>query len=346
LREEIIFEKLAGKKGDVGLITLNRPEALNALTYNMCQQLNIQLTQWEQDEDIKAVIIQGNGERAFCAGGDIRKIYTLGQSKDYTQALAFFAEEYKLNEKISNYTKPYIALMNGITMGGGMGISIHASHRVATEKTIMAMPETGIGFFPDIGASYFLSRCSYEIGTYLALTGLHINAADAAYIELVDALVSSTHCQEIIDKIVSTALGSTPHQAVTEIINGFAVFEEITDLRLHRESIAQAFSQPSVEAIIAYLKNYQSDWHEQAIQAFANKSPTSLKVTLAQLRRGVALNLKQCLEMEYRMAAHFLQQSDFYEGVRALLIDKDKSPQWSPGSLDKVSAEMVACFFE
>lgn len=342
---EILFEEIKGKKGDVGLITLNRPKALNALTYNMCRLMNEQLAEWEEEDYIKAVIIQGAGDKAFCAGGDIRKIYELGINHKYDEAMLFFAEEYRLNAKIHNFKKPYIAILDGITMGGGMGVSIHGSHRIATERMTMAMPETSIGFFPDIGGSYFLSRCPDEVGTYLALTGAHINAVDAAYADLIDGLVSSTHCQEIIQMIAATPLGDEPRETVSNILKEFAVYEEFTPLKQFRESIEECFSQSSIESIITHLKKHKGEWHTKAAETLSSKSPTSLKVTLAQLRNGVGLDIHQCLRMEYNMVAHFLRQHDFYEGIRAMLVSKDKNPKWNPSTLDKVSKDFIEDVF-
>jgi len=345
-QDEVLFEELKGKQGNVGLITLHRPQVLNTLTFNMCKLMNETLARWEQADNIKAVIIRGAGDKAFCAGGDIRTIYELGKHKKLDEALRFFKEEYQLNARIYNFPKPYIALLDGITMGGGMGVSIHGNFKIATERMVMAMPETGIGFFPDIGASYFLSRCTDEIGTYLALTGAHINAADAAYLNLVDALVSSTHCQDIIDSITMTPLGKAPNETIRQIMRDFAVIEESTALKLYRDSIQNCFKEMSIESIIEHLKKYKSEFHEKTLAQFKGKSPTSLKVTLAQLRKGVGLNFKRCLQMEYNMVNQFLKHHDFYEGVRALLIDKDKTPKWKPSTLDKVSKEQVESYFE
>jgi len=210
---------------------------------------------------------------------------------------------------------------------------------------VLAMPETAIGFFPDIGGSHFLSRCPDEVGTYLALTGARINAVDAAYAELTDVLVSSTHQQDIIDCIAQTAFGDNPKAMVSHILHEFAVYEEFTELNQFRETIAECFAHTSMEAIVDCLKKHKGEWHEKAIKMLLDKSSTSLKVTLAQLRNGVSLDIHQCLQMEYRMVGNFLRSHDFYEGIRAVLIDKDKKAKWLPATLDKVSKGLVESFF-
>jgi enoyl-CoA hydratase len=344
-KKEIFFEEIKGEGGNIGVITLNRPEVLNALTYNMCQQMNRYLDAWEQNSDIKAVIIQSNEKRAFCAGGDIRKIYDLGQEKRFDEALAFFKEEYTLNHKIHHYTKPYIALLDGITMGGGLGLSIHGSHRVATLNMSLAMPETAIGFFPDIGGSYFLSRCPFEMGIYLGLTGHRIQAADALAIGLIDHLVLSTSLSEIVAKIISTPFDEDPHTCVTNILREFNLNDVSSTLMYHAHDIQSCFNAENVMDIIERLQEKRTPWADETLTALKAKSPTSLKVTLLQLRKGFQLNLTECLAMEYTMVSHFLHEHDFYEGIRAMLVDKDKNPQWQPAELEDVNEQRIKAYF-
>lgn len=343
---DLIFEELDGRGGAIGVITLNRPQALNALTHAMCMVLDKQLYHWEDNDDVKAVVIQGAGDKAFCAGGDIRHLYDLGRQGDIAQAMTFFQDEYRLNYHIANYRKPYIAFLNGITMGGGMGLSVHGRHRVGTEKLMMAMPETGIGFFPDIGATYFLSRCTDEVGTYLGLTGARMDAADAKYVGLIDEVISSNHLPEVLKKLQDTPLHDDANDIVAIILQAFSARIEASPLRYHHEDLLECFNQNSVEEIINKLKQHHSPWRDQTIELLHNKSPSSLKVTLEALRRGIAIDLSACLSMEYTLCYHFLKQHDFYEGIRALLVDKDKNPHWQPTTLSDVSVNQVAAYFE
>jgi enoyl-CoA hydratase len=208
---EILFEKMPGQVGALGLITLNRPQALNALSHEMIIKMYQQLIHWKEDAEVKAIVIQGAGEKAFCAGGDIRKVYDAKNDEALTMK-QFFWDEYRLNSLIHHYSKPYIALLNGITMGGGVGVSLHGSHRVATEKFLFAMPETGIGFFPDIGGSYFLSRCKGRMGIYLGLTGARIKAADALYLNIANHFVGAEKLAELISVLAASDLGGNAYQ--------------------------------------------------------------------------------------------------------------------------------------
>lgn len=343
--QEVLFEEIPGNGGRIGLITLNRPQALNALTHNMCRLIETKLHYWAEDQQIKAVVVQGVGEKAFCAGGDIRHLYDLGKKEKYDEAMQFFEDEYRLNYRISHYEKPYIAFMDGITMGGGMGLSIHGAFRVGTERLTMAMPETGIGFFPDIGGTYFLSRCPDETGTYLGLTGARIDAADALYINLIDHVVAAYRLPELLNMLIETEFSPEEPEIVTGILKRFNTPTEASELYCHRDIIETCFSMDTVEAIIEALKAHQAPWYQQAVENIKKKSPLSLKVTLEALRRGLTMDLKRCQEMEYNLCYHFFRDHDFYEGVRALLVDKDKNPQWQPASLDRVSKEKVCSYF-
>jgi enoyl-CoA hydratase/carnithine racemase len=343
---ELIFEEHNGRGGAIGVITLNRPQALNALTHAMCIAIDQQLYQWETDDGIKAVIIQGSGDKAFCAGGDIRHLYDLGKQGAYPQAMQFFHDEYRLNYHIAHYKKPYIAFLNGVTMGGGMGLSIHGRHRVGTENLIMAMPETGIGFFPDIGATHFLSRCPDETGIYLGLTGARMNAADAYHVGLIDVILSSNHLPEILHQLIDTRLEDDANEIIAIILQAFSVRVESSPLRFHHEDLLECFSHDNIERIISALKQHTSPWREDALKSLQKKSPSSLKVTLEALRRGISMNLAACLTMEYSLCGRFLKGHDFYEGIRALLIDKDKQPHWQPATLDDFSHHSLNYYFE
>jgi enoyl-CoA hydratase/carnithine racemase len=344
--QDVLFEVIQGNGGGIGLITLNRPQALNALTHTMCLKIDETLQFWEEDQHIKAVVTQGVGEKAFCAGGDIRSLYDLGKQQRYDEAMQFFNDEYRLNYRISHYSKPYIAFMDGITMGGGMGLSIHGAFRIGTERLSMAMPETGIGFFPDIGGTYFLPRCPDEMGTYLGLTGARINAADALYVNLIDHVVPSYRLPELLNLLVETEFASSDLEIVNELLAKFNTPTEASELYCHRDIIEECFAKDTIEAIMDTLKKHQATWYQQALESLKKKSPLSLKVTLEALRRGVTMDLKHCQQMEFNLCYHFMRDHDFYEGVRALLIDKDKNPQWLPASLDKASKAKVDSYFE
>lgn len=343
---EVIFEELTSLGGAIGTITLNRPQALNALNHSMCNAIYHQLRAWQEMPHIKAVIIRGAGDKAFCAGGDIRQLYDNGQQGEMRKALEFFHDEYRLNLFIANFSKPYIAFVDGITMGGGMGLSIHGSHRVGTERLMMAMPETGIGFFPDIGGTYFLPRCPNEIGTYLGLTGARMNAPDALDAGLIDHLVPSHTIDNIIRALLNSEFSTDANATVTTILQSFTFATEASTLNRHSDIIEECFSHDTVESIFMALNTRESTWATQTLETLKQKSPTSLKVTLQALRRGLALDLPACLQMEYRLSEHFMQSHDFYEGVRALIVDKDKNPQWLPATLDKVTGEIVDSYFK
>uniref|UniRef100_A0A8C2JIR1 3-hydroxyisobutyryl-CoA hydrolase n=1 Tax=Cyprinus carpio TaxID=7962 RepID=A0A8C2JIR1_CYPCA len=280
---EVLFEKV----GNAGVITLNRPKALNALNLTMIRHIYPQLKKWDKDSETDLVIIKGAGDKAFCAGGDIRAITEAGKAGDsLTQDL--FREEYILNNTIGTYQKPYVALIDGITMGGGVGLSVHGRFRVATEKTLFAMPETGIGLFPDVGGGYFLPRLQGKLGLFLALTGFRLKGRDVQRVGLATHFVQS-------DKIVSLQ-------------------KDLVDLK-----------SPSNSDV-----------------TLAKMSPTSLKLTFRQIQEGERMSLQEVLVMEYRLSQACMRGNDFYEGVRAVLIDKDQSPKWKPSTLSGVSEQRDA----
>jgi enoyl-CoA hydratase/carnithine racemase len=339
---EIIFTELDGLDGKLGLITLNRPQALNALNHLMFKALN-QLQSWEDDDNITAVIIRGEG-RAFCAGGDMRAAYQQGLKKD-PELKNYFGDEYRMNSRVYHFSKPYIALLDGITMGGGAGVSIYGSHRIATNNLVFAMPETGIGFFPDIGASYFLSRLPHRLGFYLGLTGASITAADCLALGLIDQVVARESFEKIISKLQVTELLKHPDAAVAEVIRHFEEAVPKSELMVHQMEIETCFSKDTVEDILETLERYPTAWCEEVFNNMALKSPTSLKVTLRELQLAEKLSFDQALGMEYKLMCHFIQGHDLYEGVRAALIDKDKKPVWKPNRVEDVSDDVVASYF-
>lgn len=330
-------EVVTAVQASVGRITLNRPKALNALTLGMVRAMAAVLDEWAGRADVAVVVIAGAGERGLCAGGDLRAIWESRRRGDGL-ARTFWREEYALNARIATYPKPLVALMDGIVMGGGVGVSAHARHRVVTERTRLAMPEVGIGFSPDVGGTWLLSRAPGETGIWMALTGQPVGAADAIHAGLADVLVPSDRLPEL-----STELGASPVEAALRIATsepGEAL------LRRLRPDIDRAFGFDAVEQIGDALRQSGADWARDALEAMAGKSPTALKLALASLRRARGLpGLRACLEMEYRMACRLFDGHDFIEGIRAAVIDKDRTPRWQPARLEEVSDATIEAYF-
>ncbi len=338
---------LLSQRGSVGFIVLNRPKALNAITFDMVTCIHAALTKWEADPAIKAVVIEGAGDRAFCAGGDVIAVSKAGQTQD-PLSREFFQAEYRLNRAIHQYSKPYIAFLDGITMGGGVGLSVHGDCRIVTERTMFAMPETGIGLFPDVGGSYFLSRCPGQVGLYLGLTGARLGAADMLSIGLADHYMPAS-TREAFFAALENADWSTgsSKDVVGACAKDFLADAGTGDLEFQRDLIDETFSATTMEEILARLQAEGSDAAQTILKHLSTKSPTLLKVTLVQLRRGVQQDFDTNMQMEYRMVRHALRPgSDFHEGVRALLIDKDKSPHWSPDTMQAVLDTDVDAFFK
>lgn len=339
---ELIFEELPGREGSIGLITLNRQSVLNALNHAMINVLDEQLCRWQSQPTIKAVVIRASEGRAFCAGGDIRYVYEHKQAED--AALAdYFIDEYNLNHRIYHFTKPYIALQDGITMGGGAGISLHGSHRVGTERLTFAMPETGIGFYPDVGTTHFLANMPHKIGYYLGLTGARISAADSLATGIIQQLVKRESFLNIIFALLEAPLPD--NESVTKIIKKFALKAPHSELMAHAEEIARCFSKKTIEEILQTLETSASEWSRRVARTLKSKSPTSLKVTLHALQTAEQLSFSECIAMEKNVTLNFVKNADFFEGIRATIIDKDRKPNWSPPTLDEVTLEKVACYF-
>jgi 3-hydroxyisobutyryl-CoA hydrolase len=289
---------------------------------------------WNGNGVTKGIILQGSSEKAFCAGGDIKDIY-------YSKNPEFFKKEYKLNQMIGNLKIPHIAIIDGIVMGGGVGLSVHGSHRIATETSTFAMPETAIGFFCDVGGSHFLSRLPKHLGIYLALTGARLKGKELLYAGVATHYVP----REKLETLKSGIL--TKNEPLEEIIRGVHSEEGgIEKLNLPLDKIDTIFSKVTIEEIIAELEQGNDEWSKSTLKTLEKLSPTSLKVVLKQINNGKSMDLKQCLEMEYRIAEEMMSGSDFFEGVRAMLIDKDKSPKWNPSSLDQVTDEAVNAYFQ
>ena len=341
---EIQFEEISGRHGNLGLITLTRTQVLNALNQAMLNVLKQQLTEWETANHIKAVVIRAADGRAFCAGGDIRAVYDRHMAKDPTLA-QFFYNEYSLNRSIHHYSKPYIALIDGINMGGGVGISLHGSHRIATDRILFAMPETGIGFYPDVGTTYLLSRLPYNTGYYLGLSGARMTLNDCVALGLIDQGMKRDSFPELIYKLADTHFHHNAKEVVTGIIQEFAVSTDKSTLLQHQTEIMDCFSKQTIEEIIHALENYPSQWCHEAAASIKTKSPTSLKVTLHALQEAEKLEFDECMQMEYRLTSRFVQEHDFFEGIRAMVVDKDQTPHWKPETLEKVTTSAVKKYF-
>lgn len=340
-------------KNKTGFITLDRPKALNSLSLDMIRTITETLLAWRNDDAINAVVIGSSSEKAFCAGGDIRFFYEAGTSTPTGGSALledFFTEEYALNHLIHHYPKPYIALMDGIVMGGGMGIAqAGASNRmrIVTDRTRMAMPEVNIGLFPDVGGGYFLSRTPGEIGTYLGVSGEVIGAADALYAGLADVFLPAAQMPALSDMLASHAYGDLL-QAVRTFAEPFRTHADPANSMLarEREAIDRHFAHDDVRSICASLSKDGSPFSHKVLAVMNKRSPLMMCVTLAQLRHGTGISVGDCLRMERTMVRRSFEHGEVLEGVRAVVIDKDNSPQWSPGTLDEVTPEMVARFFE
>ncbi len=325
----------------LGIITLNRQHALNALNLPMVLALQEQLLQWQREDKIHAVVIQATPGKAFCAGGDVRWLYEAGRHHN-PQQMQFFWHEYQLNYLIHHLGKPYIALMNGITMGGGVGVSMHGSHPVASEQFTFAMPETSIGFFPDIGASHLLSRCPNGYGMYLGLTGERIAAEEAHALGLVKHVMPSHQFADVIPRLQDMDLSTNAFEQISHCLNTMSRPQPV-QLNPH---VSSCFQRLSVEAILDELDQINDAWSLKMSTVLSQKSPLSLKITFEQLQRAVSMNLAACLNMDFALVTHFMQEHDFYEGVRALLVDKDKTPKWLPAKLEDVGLDDVRKYFE
>lgn len=324
----MLFEEIISVDNQkIGKIILNRPQALNALTHDMFSDFRRQLEKWEQDKKIKAVIIRSNCEKAFCAGGDIRSVYENRQMGAET-LMSFFKLEYDTNRYLYHYPKPYIAFLHGITMGGGVGISLNGKYAVAVDDLRWAMPETLIGFFPDVGASYYLSRMG-AVGTYLALTGNSINAADAKKLNIVQHVVSADQLNAIEMQLLENDVDS-----VWRAIDTVSVTPSLDEAQIEKH-----FAFDDIETILSSLQKENNDWAKLTYQSLLNRSPTSVKVALMQLQYAKQKTLDAVIQMDLKIAHQMLKGHDFYEGIRAAVIDKDKNPQWRPAQFSEVNID-------
>lgn len=331
--------------GSTGRIRLNRPKALNSLTLAMVRDIEAALDTFEGDPRVAAVLITGEGERGLCAGGDIRMIYDSGKAGS-DEPTMFWREEYRMNARIARHSKPYVAIMDGIVMGGGVGVSVYGSHRIVTERTKLAMPEAGIGFFPDVGASWFLTRQEGELGTYAALTGAQLAAGDVIAFGLADVYVPSNRIPALVAALSQLPTTAT-YADVSATVGAFTETPPPAGVGSHRETIDRVFTFDTVEAIFQALEGEGTPFAEKTLTDLKTKSPLSLKVTLRLLRLGrSAPSLEACLEREFAATAVLLHGHDFFEGVRAAVIDKDRNPQWRPARIADVSEADVAAFFQ
>ena len=341
---DILFEV----KGRVGLVALNRPRALNALTQAMCLAHHRQLDAWRQDPGIDAVVVQGAGKKAFCAGGDVVALYKSGQrfkagDPGALEWRRFFHDEYRMNSAIHHFPKPYISILDGITMGGGVGISVHGSHRIATEATMMAMPETGLGLIPEVGGGHFMPRLPGATGMFLALTGQRVRAADCCYLGITQAFVSAERTDDLVERLVNSR--RLDHERITEIVGRHAGDPGGGKIEPLRADIDRLFAADTLDRLLEGLVAEGSEWALELVASLATKSPLSMRLTFRQLKQGAGLAFDENMAMEYRIVNRILEGHDFYEGVRAILIDKDNAPAWQPHNLKDVSDEMVAAHF-
>ncbi|HWK01133.1 MAG TPA: enoyl-CoA hydratase/isomerase family protein [Xanthobacteraceae bacterium] len=333
---EILFDR----KGAAGIVTLNRPKALNAITHDMIRQLTAKLEAWKADDGVTRIIVRANGERAFSAGGDLRGVTVRGRQEE---ALVFFADEYRLNAAIKRYPKPYIALIDGIVMGGGVGVSIHGSHRVAGDKFQFAMPEVGIGFFPDVGGTWMLPRLKGKIGTFCALTGERLKAADALFAGVCTHHVSAARFADLTEALCGNV-------SVDATLAAFAEPAPGGEIASKAGLIDRLFAGNEIEDILAALDREaaggsEAAWAAKIAALIRTKSPTSLRIALEQMKRGAGWTFEECMKAEYRIVSRVLYQDDFYEGVRAVIVDKDNAPRWNPPVLAEVSPQAIEALF-
>ncbi len=328
------------RRGSAGFVVLDRPRALNALTLPMVRVIAEALDVFESDDKVERVVVVSSGGRAFCAGGDIRRLYEQGKAGDYAGQLAFWREEYQLNRRIKRYSKPYVSLLDGIVMGGGVGLCVHGSHRVASESCLFAMPEVAIGFFPDVGASYVLPRLPRRVGAYLAATGLRAGAGDAVALGLAQSFVPSASFAALADALE----GSGP---VDDILARFAAAPPSAPIMAEAANIERWFAELDREAVLQALvpAAEASPFAQEALAAMRTQSPTSQAIALRQMALGSELSFEQAMRLDFRIVSRICRGHDFYEGVRARIIDKDQAPLWRPAGDEPIEAAAIDAYF-
>ena len=336
--DEVRFEV----RGVLGVITLDRPKALNALTREMVDAMSAQLRDWRLDPKVAAVLVEAVPGRAFCAGGDVRAVVEAAATTGAESAMPFFRDEYRLNWRIKSLGKPYISLLDGVTMGGGVGISVHGTHRVVTESTLFAMPETGIGFFPDVGGSYFLPRCPGAIGMYLGLSGARLRAAECLTAGIGTHHVAAARLPELLERLAdapATGLATALEETLRDMASAPA---EPCTLRGRRSPIDELFRASDPAALVRGLEQDEREWAREQGRLLRRHSPLAVCLTFAQIVRGAELDFAGCMRLEYAMVRHMLEHGEFAEGVRALLIDKDKQPRWRHRAIEDVTMAEIA----
>lgn len=330
-------EVLVRRTGRLGQLILNRPRAINALNHAMVRRMTVALAEWSRDDAVDTVLLSGAGERGLCAGGDIVAIYTSVRD-GLDDALRFWADEYALDAAIARYPKPYVALMDGLVLGGGIGVSAHGAIRVVTERTKVGMPEVSIGFFPDIGGTYLLARAPGQLGTHLALTGGTASGADAIALGLADHFVPSERLPALVEALET--------RSADEVMADFAVEPPSSELAAHRGWIDELYAGDDAQTIVERLVSSAEPSAREAAAIILSKSPTSVAVTLAAIRRAASLpSLEAAFDQDYRVGTRFTHGTEVLEGIRAQVIDKDRTPHWSPATLAEVTVEAVEQYF-
>ncbi|MDX5592505.1 enoyl-CoA hydratase/isomerase family protein [Pseudovibrio sp. SPO723] len=337
MTDEVLFER----KGHAGLMVLNRAKALNALTHEMVVAMHNHLTEWDADPSVRHIIIKSNSDRAFCAGGDIRQVAKAGPEKA-AETVQFFADEYRLNAAMKACKTPLVALIDGIVMGGGVGISVHGHYRVGSEKTLFAMPETGIGFFPDVGGGYFLPRLPHALGYYCALTAERLNQADCCWAGILTHAVPA-------EKFEALEAALCAADNVESVLDEYGVEAGHAPISDKAQVIESCFGVDTTAGIFEALSQLEAssddDFARKTLDTLGGRSPTSIEVAFRQLKRGAELSMNDCMIMEYRIVSQILQGHDFYEGVRAVLIDKDHSPKWRPERMSELNEVEIEAHF-
>src|SRR6185437_15488322 len=337
-------ELIARREGSAGIIRLNRPKAINAMTLEMSLAVDAALDRFEADPNVALVLLEGAGDRGLCAGGDIRGLYESSKVGG-DLGKVFWRQEYVMNARIAKYPKPYVAFMDGIVMGGGVGLSAHSRHRVVTERTKLAMPEVGLGFFPDVGGTWLLSHAPGEIGTYFGLTGQTMNGPDAIYAGFADAVVPAGRLGALRETLTKVRSG-TGSDEIRAMIDGFATGERSGPVAALHSQIDPWFAHDRMEDIIADVSRDGSELAQSTLKTLGEKSPRGMVVTLKLLRLARnSASLEECLVREYRAALEVFRSDDFREGVRAAVIDKDRNPKWSPPEIEDMTPEMLAPYF-
>ncbi|MFH4976195.1 hypothetical protein AB6A40_002904 [Gnathostoma spinigerum] len=335
-------------EGSKRIIILNRPKALNALNLPMVRYLYPVLKEWNNDEKVSMVIIKGAGSKAFCAGGDVVAVTKSARARDPSQTVHknFFREEYTLNHLIGRLSKPFVALIDGVTMGGGCGLSVHGPFRIATERTVLAMPETALGLFPDVGGSYFLPRLPHNLGMFLALTGHRLLGADVFHAGLATHYVPSDHLDNLEKELIHIPNADVNDNSIRSVLNKYH-FKALPPFSLSSDlkEIEALFDGESIENIFTKLKNNGGKFASEQLRLLSRMSPTSMKITFRQLKNGARMRFDEVFTMEYRMSQRCMDGNDFHEGCRAVLIDKDRNPKWIPSTLEEVTEDMVNSYF-